>query len=54
MFTRWHFFWQAAVKHLGQLIERIKSALRRERMELDRVELGLAERDRMIGGLRSP
>lgn len=54
MITRWHFFWQAGMNHLGQLAERIKSAFRREEAELDRIELELAERDRMIGGLRMP
>ena len=37
------FFWQGAMKQLGQLAERIKMALRRSQA----LEEGLAERDRI-------
>ena len=52
--SRWQFFWQAVVKYLSRSVEWIGGTVGRERVELDRMELELAERDRMMGGLRSP
>jgi hypothetical protein len=41
------FFWRGAMKQLGQLAKRIKSALRHELAEMVRIEEGLAAKDRI-------